>query len=307
MFHKCSQCEYSSNLIYNLRRHCDRKHTAKNVDIAQKEIPVAGKEIPVAGKEIPTAGKEIPVAGKEIPNEQKDKNKCEKCEKIFTRKYNLMNHYKNCKGKVNKLECNYCNEIFTSSTNKYRHQKLCKIKYEINKNEKLIQNIQTQINNNIGTQNNTNTNSNNTNNINNTIIINSFGQENTSYITDEFRNQCCTYGGMYAILAMVDQIYFNPDHPENHNMRLYRIREKLLEILDHNKWIPRPKDAIIKSMINNTTNEIVLNKETGEFRTEDINVLDSIMNMKRSDEKIVNNTIYSKILERKQSENNIEI
>jgi hypothetical protein len=31
------------------------------------------------------------------------------------------------------------------------------------------------------------------------------------------------------------------------------------------------------------------------------------MNMKRSDEKIVNNTIYSKILERKQSENNIEI
>jgi len=106
---------------------------------------------------------------------------------------------------------------------------------------------------------------------------------------------------------MVDQIYFNPDHPENHNMRLYRIREKLLEILDHNKWIPRPKDAIIKSMINNTANEIVLDKETGEFRTEDINVLDSIMNMKRSDEKIVNNTIYSKILERKQSENNIEI
>jgi hypothetical protein len=68
----------------------------------------------------------------------------------------------------------------------------------------------------------TNTNSNNTtidtqNNI--TIQINSFGQENTEYIDDKAILQCIDR--VYkSIPALLQKIHFDPQHPENHNIKI---------------------------------------------------------------------------------------
>jgi hypothetical protein len=88
--------------------------------------------------------------------------------------------------------------------------------------------------------NNTNTNSNNTTNntVNNTFNINvnfaegkhNFGNERINYLTPEFIRECLedlTQG----LGKMVREVYFNPDYPENHTVRLHSTKQKLMKIV----------------------------------------------------------------------------
>jgi len=74
------------------------------------------------------------------------------------------------------------------------------------------------------TNTNTNTNSHNEHSNNSTvhIQINNFGSENTSYLTPEFMQALMrnpSVGINDKIPQIVQHIHFNPDHPENHNVR----------------------------------------------------------------------------------------
>jgi hypothetical protein len=100
----------------------------------------------------------------------------------------------------------------------------------------------------------TNTNSNNTtidtqNNI--TIQINSFGQENTEYIDDKAIMQCIDR--VYkSIPALLQKIHFDPQHPENHNIKITNKKLPYASVMgDNKKWktIDR-KDAIDKMVTN---------------------------------------------------------
>jgi len=95
--------------------------------------------------------------------------KCDKCDKTFSRKFNLQRHQSNCKGIVNPAQCQKCNKIFSTTSSKCRHYKTCKveIKKEPEGNPLIINNI---TNNDNSITNNTNI----TNNIiNNTYIFQS--------------------------------------------------------------------------------------------------------------------------------------
>lgn len=77
-----------------------------------------------------------------------------------------------------------------------------------------------------GSHNNTNTNTNSHNEHSNNstvhIQINNFGSENTSYMTPEFMQALMrntSVGINDVIPQIVQHIHFNPDHPENHNVR----------------------------------------------------------------------------------------
>jgi hypothetical protein len=94
--------------------------------------------------------------------------------------------------------------------------------------------------------NTTNNTVNNTNNINNTINvggnviqnnihINSFGNENKDYIAIEFIRQCLNQGS-YGISPMIDKIYFDPEHPENHNVELESFKNRLVKVVQENQW-----------------------------------------------------------------------
>ena len=54
--------------------------------------------------------------------------KCDKCNKSFSTKGNLIRHQKSCKGIVNPFQCQKCNKVFSTTSNKCRHYKTCKNK-----------------------------------------------------------------------------------------------------------------------------------------------------------------------------------
>lgn len=104
-------------------------------------------------------------------------------------------------------------------------------------------------------------NSNNTNNTNNTNIdtqnntinihINAFGNENTDYLDDKAILQCIDR--VYkSIPAIIEKLHFNPQHPENHNIKITNKKLPYASVMGNNqrwKMVDR-KDAIDKMVTN---------------------------------------------------------
>ena len=276
--HKCSQCEFTSSWASSIRRHFNRKHSVKTPVLAGKSIPKTEKSIPKTEKSIPKTEKNL------------NSNQCDICEKIFTRHYNLLCHKKKCKGKINKLECKYCNEIFTLPHNKYRHQKICKIKETDN-----LTIIENQTNNII---NNNITNNDNRQIINNniTLQIRNFGDENKDYITNTFIVQCYN-NGYYGLVELIEKIYFNIEHPENHNVRIGSFRNKYLEIHKDANWIPQSINETLNRIINSTAACIIVNIDD---KDKEIEKIMEIQNLDSKKEKLLKESINSKLIARKK-------
>lgn len=66
----------------------------------------------------------------EFHKEPATENKCVKCCKTFSRKWSLTQHFKICKGIINKLECEYCKLNFKHERSRFRHYKTCATKKE---------------------------------------------------------------------------------------------------------------------------------------------------------------------------------
>ena len=101
----------------------------------------------------------------------------------------------------------------------------------------------------------TNTNSNNTNieNQNNTININinAFGSENTDYLDDQAILQCIDR--VYkSIPALLQKIHFDPQHPENHNIKITNKKLPYASVMGHNqRWKTMDRKDAIDKMVNN--------------------------------------------------------
>ncbi len=119
--HKCSECEYMSNKIYNLKRHMMSKHSIQNYENC-KNVFISCKKVFID-------------------------NKCMKCDKILSSKYYLEKHLKICKGVSNPLECHLCHKIFANKSSKSNHLKKCKTNIEIKKEELVNININIYVNN----------------------------------------------------------------------------------------------------------------------------------------------------------------
>ena len=239
--------------------------------------------------------KENPTQPKENPH----KNQCEKCEKILSSRQNYTKHIAKCKGKINILQCQICKEIFTVATAKYRHQKKCKEKQLITTVQSgeihnVINNIENQ-NNNI--QNN-NIQNNNNNNIH--ININSFGKENKDYISKEFLLQCFANGG-YGVGAMVNKIFFDDEHPENHNVILESLKHSYVKVKRDQKWKAQGLDETISSMIQTASSDIICNNTIpDEPSEEDLYNFGSITNLNPKIEKRIKENSKGKLIARRE-------
>jgi len=278
---RCETCTLEFVSRYNLTRHMQRKH---NIN---EDENTAGKDTPTAGKDTPTAGKE-----------NQHKNQCEKCDKILTRKSNYTKHIAKCKGKINILQCQICKEIFTCPPHKYRHQKKCKEK-------QLITTVQSgeihNVINNIENQNNNIQNNNIQNNNNNIHInINSFGKENKDYISKEFLLQCFANGG-YGVGAMVNKIFFDDEHPENHNVILESLKHSYVKVKRDQKWKAQGLDETISSMIQTASSDIICNNTIpDEPSEEDLYNFGSITNLNPKIEKRIKENSKGKLIARRE-------
>jgi hypothetical protein len=88
----------------------------------------------------------------------------------------------------------------------------------------------------------------NANNINNTINVNNFGQEDTSYLTSEFLSYCL-FNPKKGMSSLIENIHYNKDYPENHNIRCKSLKQNIFEKYVDAEW--RACDA------SNTLDELI--------------------------------------------------
>jgi len=82
------------------------------------------------------------------------------------------------------------------------------------------------------------------------ITINSYGNENISYLPPHFIKDLCIRGTIpTAIQKLIREIHFNKNHPENFNIKLKNERSKFAEIYIHNTWKKIPKFELITTII----------------------------------------------------------
>lgn len=181
-----------------------------------------------------------------------------------------------------KYQCNYCNKLLTSRQGKYAHHRICKFKNQVteniihidknnkNNNEKssfiennkeikqlieqakeegrkeslyIIGELKSQIEvllKNQGT--------NNTHTTNYNIMVNSFGKENLDYISKDDIYNIINDGPVYSIPKLLKYIHFNPEHKENHNVKITNKKQNYAQIFNGIDWEYRDKQDTIENM-----------------------------------------------------------
>ena len=206
---------------------------------------------------------------------------CHKCGKAYTRKYNLKKHIecnKNCdEQNINKIYlngkiryyCKYCDKDYCRNNYLNVHiEKEHKLEL-INELEVLKKEVETlktqksvpQINNINHTNNIDNTqisieNMNNiTNNNNNQVLVqvNAFQQSNMDHIDENL-----AYKAFINLFHYLPQILaetnFNPDHPENHNLYLKNVKNKIYKVFDGLGFQEVSENIFFKHFIDNYLN-----------------------------------------------------
>ena len=86
-------------------------------------------------------------------------------------------------------------------------------------------------------------------------IINDFGKEDKSYISDEdLKNLLSIH--FRGIQKLIRMIYFNDDHPENHNIKPCT-NKHMLEVLENGKFVELNKEYVLDTIIVDAWNRIV--------------------------------------------------
>jgi len=231
VLYTCIRCNYSSEQKNDYRKHLNRKnpctiHNKTSNYTIDSRVDYGNKiEKLLNFTQIPSK------------SDQFKKNKeifcCNLCNKKFKRKFNLKRHMSSCK---------YSNNL--------PDDELCKI-YNLKKDliienkDSIIDELKNQID--VLLRNKGN---NTINNItyNTQIVINPFGKEDLSYITYDFIYGLIQSGPVTSIPKLLKHIHFNPEHVENHNIKIPNKKEPYAEVFNGSIWEISDKKRTIKDM-----------------------------------------------------------
>jgi len=192
---------------------------------------------------------------------------CTVCSSSYANKQNYEKHLKSKKHlKQITIKDEYscsCGKIFSCRQSLHVHKKKCVINYEestiefyknkLKKEKEETESLRRKIEEllvsnvtNIGTQNNTQ------NNI--TININAFGKENIDYLDDNKIIECLDR--VYkSIPAIIEKIHFDPEHPENHNIKITNKKLPYATVMgDNSEWKTVDRKDAIESMVSHGYN-----------------------------------------------------
>ena len=164
------------------------------------------------------------------------------------------------------LNCIFCNKVYSSRQSKWRHEKICsnrnannnnvenvsttvlELKLKLEAKDTIIEELKSQIE--VLLKNQGSNNVHNTTQYNIDVKINSFGKENTSYITKDFITKLIQSGPYNTIPKLLEHIHFNPKHTENHNVKIPNKKQGYAQIYNGNTWEYRDKNETISNMSN---------------------------------------------------------
>lgn len=235
----CERCHYQTDVKSNLKRH------------------LKGKQV----CETRFSSRDRAVILEEMTTPDTIEGICEICQKKFKSRLGYKQHMRKAHG-------------ISENAEDPRIEQLTRMVHTLQEQVQSLtapsQSIQTQ-NNNIQTQNNVQ------NQQNNNIIINAFGKEDISYITNHpnLKNFLTKIMRMKdkGICEYLTKKHFHPDHPENHNIRRLNKKDKMMEYHDGKKWRPYHKEDILDQVIGMIALDFRKFIEDHDFKDSDINSL----------------------------------
>lgn len=242
-----------------------------------------------------------------IVKDQIDENKCKKCNKVFAYNYLLIRHQsrktscipKSAQPELNVIglddkireiettikkkyeqsinsknfKCYLCMTNFCNKSNLSRHcNNFCNKKRQLENEKKNLllskKNLQEKIYQTNNTTQNINI-ANNTNivvNIINPFKINSFGQEDVTHIRrEDYIKYMSTY--FRGFLAFIENIHFNKNVPENHNVYISNINSKYAIVYENSQWKLKDRYEVIDKIKSDKFN--FLDKKVEEMDKEE--------------------------------------
>ena len=245
----CKYCNYSSKLKANYDRHeKSKKHRNKLIELGllPKETDHIIQNNPATIQNNPQIIQNNPANNPAIIQNNPAKSfKCSFCPKTFTIHANKRRHemYR-CKEnpdfmdklldakntKIKTLQKNY--ETLKQEKEEWKQEK-----------EKLYNQVSTLLDK-VGDT-----------NIQNNIILNNFGKEDLSHITDALKDELLKIP-YCAIPKMIEAIHFNDEKPENKNILLPNKKENLVKVYEDNKWVYKNKSETISDLVDSKYNII---------------------------------------------------
>ena len=300
--YKCFRCGYIASQRSNLKNHFNRKNICDsllddisinemvkmyNFDIhpktTQKQPKTTQNEPnlnPINYFENPKTTQNDPFFLRNDPKTTQNDpflNCCKFCNKIFKRKWHLSRHLSTCKHKK------YGELVLIENNNKISEmEKEIKELKEVINQKNIITNINTNTTNTTNTTNNTNS--------NNTIIINNFGYENIEHLSKQYLLNLFTKTHR-AIPLLVEKIHFDPEHPENQNIKLTNKKEPYVKIMKNNKWQLVDRKSEILNLIDamcfilSENYELMTEKKMSNLTEKKIEIIDKYLNKYKKDDK----------------------
>ena len=210
---------------------------------------------------------------------------CSTCQLLFKSKKCLAAHFKTKKHLTGKKETIHkcaCGKCFSYRQGLYTHKKTCtytestieteneqyseviqvlkeennEMRERLDKKDQEMEVLRKQVESLMArsTGNTTNRNSNNNTHIENqhvNIVVNSFGNENIEHLTDKLVCKLIQAGPFTCLPKIIERIHFDPEHPENHNIKVTNLKNRYAKIVKDNKWITTNKKQVIDTMIQN--------------------------------------------------------
>jgi hypothetical protein len=223
MKYNCVYCNYLTQYSSNLKKHLKTKKHLLNKD--KGELCSKTNDIFIIAPLVPQNDPFLPQNDPFLP--QNDPFLTQKKQVLIKKAY----------------ICKLCKKSFSKNSHLNRHtNRNCKVYKEImvleeqelikdNKKDKQIEILQKTVNKLMDKVGNTTINNNQVNN----VQLNCFGKENLEMITDEIKTELIK-GPFKMMPKLLELIYFNKNHPENHTMKLVNKNKELMKIHKKKGW-----------------------------------------------------------------------
>jgi hypothetical protein len=260
MCFRCDYCNYTTNIKCNFNKHLKTK---KHLKIIQK-YKENGTEDEKSINLPPKPSKTLQFTHKSLQNPPiPSKFECKYCHTQFSRKDNLNRHLNTrCKFKNGfELDQEY-KELFENQKKEndmYKEETKTTINKLYHQIDKLIEKV--------GNTHITQTN----------IVLNSYGKEDLSHITDKFKTSLLKIP-YNMIPKLIEKIHFDMNKPENNNIIIPNKKEPYMKVFNIDKWVYKDRKETIKSLVENKYSILEEHYEkTG------CNVLDTVQNNRYKD------------------------
>ena len=233
--YKCPRCGYEINIRTKYMNHLRRKNLCKpnisNCDLQNEYIKYGINDKIISSVDycknhnIPTNDHNIPTNDHNI--------KCEYCKKNYSRIDSLNRHLKTCKEKKKDVEekTNLLNIV------NMLNEQLKEQKEQNKEQQKQINELIKKAGMTIGTQ-----------NIQQNIKILAYNNTDISHLTDKDYLKCLKHSN-FCIPHLIEQIHFNPQKPENHNIYISNLKNNYVMIYNGNKWMLNDREESIQNLI----------------------------------------------------------